>query len=603
MPFVQAKCPNCGGVLAVDNSNEAAVCQFCNTPFIVERAINNYNITNNVNVGAGAVVNIIGSEKHDFEIIGGNLKKYVGASSEIVIPDSVVTIENNVFKDLENLKSVVIPDSVKTIGEYAFSGCISLENLTLGKNIEYIGQYAFNKCTEIKKVNFAGSIADWCKIGFDIIDSNPVEYSRHLFIKGHELTAITKEDLSDVAEIPCRRFANCCDLRKVDIPKNVINIQEQIFSGCSELEYINVESGNENYRSVNNCLIDIKKGKLISGSNNCSVPNDGSVKRICDGAFEGLSKIKSVSIPQSVTEIGVYAFRDCTALTDVKLPNSILVLKNSIFNGCISLKNIVIPDSVTEIDNWAFGNCKTLESIIIPNGVKRIGRYAFNECISLKKVVIGDGVTEICERAFTGCQNIESLILGKNVRIIGDRAFFDCRSLTNVVIPDSVVTIEEKAFFFCKSLKSVTIGTGLQRMGRAVFYDSGLTDLNIPKNVLNNIGMEPFTGNEWYGKNRNNYGNNKNKKNGGCYVATAVYGSYDCPEVWTLRRYRDYSLALTWYGRLFITLYYAISPTIVKWFGHTKWFNNLWRSKLDRMVKKLQSLGYEDTPYNDKYRE
>ncbi len=93
------------------------------------------------------------------------------------------------------------------------------------------------------------------------------------------------------------------------------------------------------------------------------------------------------------------------------------------------------------------------------------------------------------------------------------------------------------------------------------------------------------------------------KKQSGCYVATAVYGSYDCPEVWTLRRYRDYSLALTWYGRLFITLYYSISPTIVKWFGHTKWFNNLWRSKLDRMVKKLQSLGYEDTPYNDKYRE
>lgn len=86
----------------------------------------------------------------------------------------------------------------------------------------------------------------------------------------------------------------------------------------------------------------------------------------------------------------------------------------------------------------------------------------------------------------------------------------------------------------------------------------------------------------------------------GCYVATAVYGSYDCPEVWVLRRYRDYSLSSTWYGRLFIKTYYSISPTIVKWFGDTKWFNKIWRGRLDCLVKKLQSKGYEDTPYSDK---
>ena len=84
-------------------------------------------------------------------------------------------------------------------------------------------------------------------------------------------------------------------------------------------------------------------------------------------------------------------------------------------------------------------------------------------------------------------------------------------------------------------------------------------------------------------------------------MATCVYGSYDCPEVWTLRRYRDYSLDTTWYGRVFIKIYYAISPTIVKWFGHTAWFKKLWKSKLDKMVAKLQEQGYEKTRYNDKY--
>ena len=90
------------------------------------------------------------------------------------------------------------------------------------------------------------------------------------------------------------------------------------------------------------------------------------------------------------------------------------------------------------------------------------------------------------------------------------------------------------------------------------------------------------------------------KTSGGCYVATAVYGSYDCPEVWTLRRFRDNTLAETWYGRAFILVYYAISPTLVKWFGKTEWFKNLWKPTLDRMVENLNESGVEDTPYDDR---
>lgn len=86
----------------------------------------------------------------------------------------------------------------------------------------------------------------------------------------------------------------------------------------------------------------------------------------------------------------------------------------------------------------------------------------------------------------------------------------------------------------------------------------------------------------------------------GCYVATAVYGSYDCPEVWTLRRFRDYDLAETWYGRTFVSVYYAVSPFFVRHFGETKWFKKMWRGKLDRMVSRLQAKGYESTPYEDR---
>lgn len=93
---------------------------------------------------------------------------------------------------------------------------------------------------------------------------------------------------------------------------------------------------------------------------------------------------------------------------------------------------------------------------------------------------------------------------------------------------------------------------------------------------------------------------NAKGRSAGCYVATCVYGSYDCPQVWTLRRFRDYTLAETWYGRAFIRTYYAISPTLVRWFGNTSWFKMLWKGKLDRMVSDLQQCGVESTPYEDR---
>lgn len=95
---------------------------------------------------------------------------------------------------------------------------------------------------------------------------------------------------------------------------------------------------------------------------------------------------------------------------------------------------------------------------------------------------------------------------------------------------------------------------------------------------------------------------NRNKEiQSGCYIATCVYGSYDCPQVWTLRRFRDYTLDESWYGKAFIKCYYAISPILVKRFGETTWFKTFWKNRLDKMVASLKQKGIDDTFYNDKY--
>ena len=92
----------------------------------------------------------------------------------------------------------------------------------------------------------------------------------------------------------------------------------------------------------------------------------------------------------------------------------------------------------------------------------------------------------------------------------------------------------------------------------------------------------------------------KKSGSGGCYVATAVYGSYDCPEVWTLRRYRDDKLARTFWGRSLIRIYYTVSPTVVRLVGNTGWFHRIWRRRLDKMVRALRERGFDSTPYEDR---
>lgn len=89
--------------------------------------------------------------------------------------------------------------------------------------------------------------------------------------------------------------------------------------------------------------------------------------------------------------------------------------------------------------------------------------------------------------------------------------------------------------------------------------------------------------------------------NNGCYIATCIYGSYDCPEVWTLRRFRDTVLDSTYLGRLFIKCYYFFSPTLVKLFGDQKWFQIFWKKRLDNWVSQLNARGIECTKYTDKY--
>lgn len=199
--------------------------------------------------------------------------------------------------------------------------------------------------------------------------------------------------------------------------------------------------------------------EYLGSAKNITVPStiNGKTVTSIQSTFYGNSTVKSVVIPNTVTEIGYYTFNNCTDLTNVTIPDSVTVIEWESFHNCQSLKNITIPSGVTYIGGWAFSDCSSLTSITLPNGIASIGEGTFDGCTALTSVIIPSGITGIGNNAFYNCESLKNITIPSGVTYIGDWAFCYCSSLTSVTIPNTVTEIQQCAFYNCNALKTVTI--------------------------------------------------------------------------------------------------------------------------------------------------
>jgi hypothetical protein len=414
---------------------------------------------------------------------------YFGAGGDVIIPRSflvngvslpVTTIEIGAFSGCTNLTSVTIPRSVTRIGNSAFSDCTNLTAITVdalnayyssvdgvlfdryktiliecpgGKAGSYtvpnsvtsIGSFAFDTCTSLTGVtipNSATSIGDGA------------------FYQCSSLTSVTIGD--SVTSIGDDAFYNCTSLNNVTIPDSVTNIGRYAFFDCTSLTAITVDVLNSFYSSVDGVLFNKSQTTLIQcpkgkAGSDYTVPN--SVTDIGSYAFSYCTNLTSVTIPDSVTSIESGAFDSCTSLTNVTIPNSVTSIWDGVFSYCTSLTSVTIPNSVTDIGSYAFSYCTSLTNITIPDSVTYIGWNAFEYCTSLTSVTIGNGVTSIQSQMFQSCTSLTSVTIPNSVTSIGDGVFSYCTSLTSVTIPNNVTSIGWYAFGSCTSLSAITVDT------------------------------------------------------------------------------------------------------------------------------------------------
>lgn len=238
------------------------------------------------------------------------------------------------------------------------------------------------------------------------------------------------------------------------------------------------------------------------------------VKVIGNGAFKFCSSLTNINIPNSVTTIGKGAFYICESLTNINIPNSVTTIGNSAFVGCDSLTNITIPSSVVTIignpfcgwhgilnneskafiyeDHVLFNKNKTTliayrakeTNYTIPNSVTTIGENAFSHCDSLTNINIPNNVTTIGKGTFFHCHSLTSINIPNGVTTIEKWAFLNCDSLTSINIPNSVTTIGDSVFEGCHSLTNINIPNGVTTIGKHAFlWCHSLTSINIPNSV------------------------------------------------------------------------------------------------------------------------
>ena len=378
------------------------------------------------------------------ETIEQNTFANCSAIEEVTIPTTVYHIKENAFKGCKNLKRLYFNAENCTIDSYVFSNCTSLTEVVFGDNVKSVPDYIFLNCTALKNVNMPESLKTIGQGAF-------------------KKTGITEITISkNVMNIGGYAFESCMNLTTLNYNASDCTIGLDIFLGCNSLSKVTL--GDNVTKIPSSTFYNIKNLK------NIIIP--GSVREIEENAFcrSGLTQI---SIPSTVTKLGMGVFSSCQDLTKVHY-DVVNCETDRLFSGCESLDTIIIGENVEKIPDNFMSWCDSLKVVKISENVREIGESAFAGT-SLTEVVIPKNITKIGAFAFItttpltvyynaiDCNDINrpfesslsNIIFGEEVKRIPAYLLNACDNLTQIIIPRNVSVIGGMAFAECHKLKTV----------------------------------------------------------------------------------------------------------------------------------------------------
>ncbi len=481
------------------------------------------------------------------EITGGTIIVengfwYIKNLEKVVLADSITSIGANAFQGRNLMTSVNMPVSLKSIGDYAFEKCTALTEVSFPETLESIGEYAFSGCSGLTEMLVPASVETLGKYAFENctgltnvqLPFSSDEEGNSMNWLYNSYANIEKVTILGGWKIPDNAYSNCKNLKEIILPDTITEIGSYAFKGCANLTQITLPESLENIGgyAFQNCTglteFTVPKNVVKIGSsmlNGCSAltkvtlpfaglnlqnaedeetNNDSTIKNIFYSlpetlktieitggskipatAFEEMSTIENIILPNTITSIGESAFKGCSAVTSFTIPKTVTSISNTAFYGCSGLTEMIIPASVTEIGEQAFYGCSGLTAITLPDGLQKLGNYALQGCSSLTELTIPDSVQEIGTGLLRSCTSLTTLTLpfiGSSVESVD--------SITRSYSPD--FTLKTLCYSYPPALTSVTVTQANKLPYHAFYQCTTLTDLTV-KNV-SIIRREAFKG-------------------------------------------------------------------------------------------------------------
>ncbi len=400
---------------------------------------------------------------------------------EIVLSDGITSIGSYMFYNCSELSFVDLPDTVTSVGDYAFCDCTCLAFAILGDSVTSIGKSAFDGCTSLICITIPEKVTT---IGVSA-------FCNCTALTEVEFNAVSCDDLTDSAEVFYSAGTSEIGMT-VTFGKSVTKIPAYLFFVNNSNYAPNIDSV-----TVSDSVTSIGNYAFYNSTSLTSLNLGDSVTIIGESAFYNCNKLASVILGDSVTTIRDSAFAKCASLTTAIIGKNVTTIGAAAFYRCISLTSVTIPDSVEILGNEAFKECTALKELTIPislNAVRSNDLPVFKDSTNIEKVTFtkgnGNGVDydvspSSADYMYTpwclSSSVLKEIILSDGITHIGNYAFKGCSKVSSITIPDSVTSIGNHAFDSCSSLSSISLPDSVTSLGNYVFYGCiGLKELTLP---------------------------------------------------------------------------------------------------------------------------
>lgn len=354
----------------------------------------------------------------------------------------------------------------KNIKSGAFNGC-EITSITFGKNLSAIGPSAFFNCDDLNEIKLSDENDEYV-----YVDGCLIRRSDNTLVLGLA-SAVIPETVVSIGDYA---FAYRKNLSEIAIPSSVTAIGSYAFADCENLKTIEVS---ESVKSIQSCV--------FKSCVSLTKATWRTLVSVPDSAFEGCSALTDVKL-SNVTKIGERAFSGCIGLKEIILPQSLTEIGEYAFNKT-ALASITLPQSIDKVGNGWFSDCKYLETVNFDGKIKEIGNSAFIGCISLKNIEIPSSVVSIGNSAFNSCTSLKNIEIPSSVVSIGKFAFIGCSALSEVLFNEGLKTIGESAFHSCKSLSSVQWPLSLEEIGASAFAHTSFPEIYVPKSIKQGLNV------------------------------------------------------------------------------------------------------------------